>query len=312
MIAIRKTKKDIQIFDKRKLYKIPADGLFQIRKLYPHLRGRPIVMGYIGPRGSGKSVGGARMAVLDYMLLGKRVWSNMTIEFAYIKNNSATIKKTETLEKLNLVQLDQTYCDGLLFIEEINMELADAYRSQSNRNIGFSYILQQLRKRQLDICWNAQSENHVDTRLRFQTDIFVKCQDMKLIPGHKHCGTGELSLCKAYDYSGIVTGRVKTNGFIEPFREWTAWNKPWWNVYDSYKMQGIEDETDNGVSDEVEKICQEIRNYLLQTDKMKKPVYEIESKYNLVDKNIRTIVRNHLKNYNVWLDTGRHNYLLVA
>ena len=111
MIGIQKNKHEIRIVDNNKIYKIPISGkqpFFQIRKLYPHLRGRPVVIGFIGPRGSGKSVGGARMAIMDYMIIGKRVWSNMTIEFAHINNSQSMIRRTEPLEKLDLVQLDQT------------------------------------------------------------------------------------------------------------------------------------------------------------------------------------------------------------
>lgn len=313
MIYIIDTKKKFIIYDRNKIYNVPKHSLFQIKNEYPHLRGRPIVRGYIGPRGSGKSVNGSRATVVEYMIKNKRVWSNILLEFAHIKNGRISIKRSESLDKLDLIQLDQTFNDGLLFIEEINMEVADAYRAVSNKNLGFSYILQQLRKRQLDIIWNAQSENHVDTRLRFQTDIFVKCQDLKLIPGHKNVGTGELSICKAYDYSGIVTGNVNSKaGFIEPFREWTAWNKPWWNIYDTNKMQGIENEISQTDGD-ILLVCEEIAKFVKNNDK-KVGCNIVDSKFNLTNKLYRKQIRDLLKNpeYNIWLDAYSRYYLAVA
>ena len=52
---------------------------FLLREMYPNLKGRAIVVGFIGPRGSGKSTGAARTLVLEYLLKRRNEWSNMPV-----------------------------------------------------------------------------------------------------------------------------------------------------------------------------------------------------------------------------------------
>jgi hypothetical protein len=169
------------------------------------------------------------------------------------------------LEKIDLVQLDTVFQKGLLVIDEVNMAMADALRSMSNESLMFSNILQQLRKRQLNVIWTAQSEMHVTNRLRFQSDIFIVCQDLSLMDGHRNCGRGELSYWKCHDYSGIVVGEGPLEGKDKwrPFWEGTVFNKPWWNSFDTHQMQGLDDEmhgtpSKTPVKDEKLKQAQEI------------------------------------------------------
>lgn len=234
-----------------KKYVINPSSVFRLRKRYKHLKNRQLVVGFIGPRGSGKSVGTARMAILDYLLEGKRVWSNMDICCRLICSDNQYIElKAEPWHKLDIVGLDELYANGCLVVEEANMTMMEARRAMRNENLRFSYVLQQLRKRKMNLIWNAQSEMHVDDRLRWQTDVFVKCMDVSLMPKHHNVGVGELTLCKYYDYSGMVTGRQDDNArFLEPFRSFIVANKPWWNSFNTYELQLLDDENDTRESE---------------------------------------------------------------
>jgi hypothetical protein len=223
-------------------YLLPLSNFFRIRKKYPHLRNRPLVIGFIGPRGSGKSVNTARMSILDYMMEGKQVWANMEIGCQLGLNGHHHIIQADNWDKIDIIGLENIYDNGCIVIEEANMTMMEARRAMRDENIRFSYVLQQLRKRKMNIIWNAQSENHVDDRMRYQTDIFVKCADVSLLPGHRNVGVGELTLCKYYDYSGVVTGDIKSRkGFIEPFFECIVANKPWWNSFNTWQLQMPDD-----------------------------------------------------------------------
>jgi len=88
---------------------------------YRNLRKRSLIIGFIGPRGSGKSVGGNRTVIIDYMLRGKKVWSNMDIGFDLISGGNIIPIRSIPLEKLELVELDKVYSDGVIYIDEVNM-----------------------------------------------------------------------------------------------------------------------------------------------------------------------------------------------
>lgn len=265
MILIEFQNNNMIVLDREtnKSYVLPFNSVFKLRNKFPHLRKRPIVVGFVGPRGSGKSVGTSRMVILDHLLEGKKAWSNMDIS-CYVKNNGHSGElHTKDWQKLELAELDTIYEDGCLIIEEANMTMMEARRAMREENLKFSYILQQLRKRKLDLIWNAQSEMHVDPRLRFQTDIFIKCTDVSLLPKHHNVGVGELTLCKYYDFSGIVTGQISVNrGFIEPFWQGVFANKPWWNSFSTWQLQGMEEETEEEVNPFIE-ITDEIERYIL-------------------------------------------------
>jgi hypothetical protein len=192
------------------------------------------VIGFVGPRGSGKSVGAARTVILDYMLRSKTVWSNMEIGFNRIYNGNSIPAVSRSLDRLSLGELDEVYSKGIIYVDEVNL-MMEARRSMSQGNLMFSYILQQLRKRQLTIIWSAQSEQHCDDRLRFQTDIIISCSDVSIT--RPNCEIGALSIWKAYDFSGIVKGTTHRSTKDMLFYEGVESNKPFWNTYSTWEIQ---------------------------------------------------------------------------
>lgn len=234
MVKIQIIKKEIKVNDNGRCYVIKNPYSIRNNRTLLH---KSLVIGFIGLRGSGKSVGATRMLILDYMLRGYRVWSNMPIEFTQIVNGKEILRKSDDIEKIKMLSLDEDYKDGVIFFDEANIEFFEAYRSMSKDNLSGSYMMQQLRHRGLSAIWTAQHETHVDTRLRFQTDIFIKCADISMMPEHNHCTPGAYSAWDLIDSSG-VTGQSTTNkGIVQPFRKLTIWNQPWWNCYDTRTMQ---------------------------------------------------------------------------
>ena len=234
MIDLLPTKNGIYIQDGEKMYCFRRPW-FSFSN-YRNLRGRSLVLGFVGPRGSGKSVGAARTVILEHMLRGKKVWSNMEIGFNLINNGTSRIVKSIPLDRLTMEELDKVYTDGIIYCDEVNL-MMEARRSMSQENLMFSYILQQLRKRRLTIIWSAQSEQHCDDRLRFQSDIIISCADISIT--NPKCGIGELSKWMAYDFSGIVKGKSHHNTKDMLFYEGVESNKPFWNSYNTWEIQDV-------------------------------------------------------------------------
>jgi len=247
---------------------------------YRNLRGRSLVIGFVGPRGSGKSVGGARTVILDYMLKGKTIWSNMEIGFNRIYNGSSIPMVSQPLDRLSMEELDIVYSNGIIYVDEVNL-MMEARRSMSQENLMFSYILQQLRKRRLTIIWSAQSEMHCDDRLRFQTDIIISCSDISI--NNPNCEIGALSAWKAYDFSGIVKGKSHRNIKDMVFYEGVESNKPFWNKYSTWEIQ---DATIASRQDEkqleAERIAAEIETEM-RSDGLRRAIRELWKKYDVLD-----------------------------
>lgn len=261
MIDLIPNKKGIFIRDGTNTYCV-RPPCFSLRN-YRNLKERSLIVGFVGARGSGKSVGAARTVILDFMLAGKTVWSNMEIGFNLQRNGQKAPIVSRPLDKLGLVELDKVYSDGLIYVDEVNL-LAEARRAMSQENLMFSYVLQQLRHRRLNIIWSAQSELHCDDRLRFQTDIFIMCEDVSI--KKQNCGIGELSLWKAHDFSGVIKGKTPRNSDDALFYQGVQWNKPWWNTYSTWKMQelgaGTKEPKEDPLSIEAHRIASEIAEYM--------------------------------------------------
>lgn len=259
MIDLIPNKKGMFIRDGTNTYCV-RPPCFSLRN-YRNLKERSLIVGFVGARGSGKSVGATRTVIMDYMLAGKQVWSNMEIGFNLQKNGQKVPIVSKPLNKLSLVELDKVYSDGLIYVDEVNL-LAEARRAMSQENLMFSYILQQLRKRRLTIIWSAQSELHCEDRLRFQTDIFIMCEDVSI--KKQNCGIGELSLWKAHDFSGVIKGKTPRNSDDALFYQGVQWNKPWWNTYDTWQLQDIKTGVlkEDPLSIEAHRIASEIAEYM--------------------------------------------------
>ena len=159
--------------------------------LYHKYLDREAVMGVIGDRGGGKSASTAMWAFINFMMDGKTVWSNMEIKFGFmlrdeyveeatgglLKKGGFVFYRSEPLDKVSLLHLDETYRDGCLAIEEINVQYSNARRFMTNTNVDFNEVCQQLRKFNTSLAYNVIDEMFIDVQLRSLTDFFIKSYD---------------------------------------------------------------------------------------------------------------------------------------
>lgn len=214
-----------------------------------YLHDLSLVVAFIGPRGSGKSVGAAEYAILDYLLDGKPVWSNMNIELKVKYRDCEKIFRSMPLDKAALMDIndfESQFADGLILIDELNIEIGDARRSMSNTMLWFDFMLQEVRKRKMNICYTVQAEEWAGSRSRWQTDLYIACRDAAFIKGRPTKDTiGRHSRWRIYDMSGIMTGDIKySTGYdrnkVDWFTEMFIWNTPFWNTYNTTQIQAYE------------------------------------------------------------------------
>jgi len=166
-----------------------------IRRYYPTdypYQSRDWIIGLIGDRGSGKSIGGANIAVRDFGFMDEPMFSNMKIK-VNVKVDEPTARQIncepgiETYEASRITReeflaLDSRYDGGVIFLDEINIEYGESRRSSSNVNLGTDTVVQQLRKGQCGLIYTVINEMYVDPRIRENTDIFIRCCDVALNP----------------------------------------------------------------------------------------------------------------------------------
>lgn len=165
-------------------------------KLRPILRrwhlGRDVITGFVGDRGEGKSLGGGKLAFRDHMMWGEPCWSNMHIKVAVEVSNAEAeryglqggtiIYESQQLDSAALLRLDDMFQGGIIYIDEPNMEFAEARRSQTNTNLFYDRAGQQLRKMQSAHIYSVINEMWVDNRMRDLTDNFIRTRDVALDP----------------------------------------------------------------------------------------------------------------------------------
>jgi len=159
--------------------------------LRPHLDDKQLwafLCGFIGDRGGGKSGSEAAISIVDYMMSGRKVFSNMGVKCDILvdddmarsyglKSGGAVHYEAEPIDKDALLDLDERYRRSCLLIEEINVEYSNVRRAMSNTNIDFNQVAQQLRHFETSLLYNVINEMFVDPQLRSLTDVFVKTSD---------------------------------------------------------------------------------------------------------------------------------------
>lgn len=196
-------------------------------------------IGIIGPRGSCKSLSAAAISVMDGFVPGYKVVSNMGIRWGIKLGDYAVGYSSQDLDKAALLNFD---IESNLFIvtDEVNIEFSEARRSMTNRNLIFDKIIQQLRKRSLNVIYTVQHEMWIDNRLRWQTDIFIKCKDICLKPGGLHLpfDFGEFADWRIYDMTGIFGHGAYQDTGRPLVDECRFHGKQWWGTYDTNQIIG--------------------------------------------------------------------------
>jgi hypothetical protein len=218
---------------------------------HQHLN-REVIIGLVGLRGDGKSGSGAVIALLDYMMNGEPVWSNMAIgvritvedyrarQYGLHRGGTVTYRSKE-LDKEGLLRFDPQYNHGCYFIDEINMEFAEARRAMSNTNLYMDRVAQQLRKYQNSLIYTVINEMFVDSRIRELTDIFIRCEDTALsVEGlAQKKQTGIDFKWTIYPMSGYMLGRERSYYFTKkPLPPVYLHFEPWRGIYNDKLAQG--------------------------------------------------------------------------
>ena len=212
-----------------------------------HFSRMPIVLGFIGQRGAGKTVGAVGTAVLDWLLRSEPVWSNVDISVRVVYKELEHIFRSQPLDRLDLLDLTAGYKGGVVLVDEVNMEGAEATRSMAGANLQFANVLQQVRKRQLSVIWTCQGWHWIDNRLRWQSDWVINCRDAFLGGDYDSHAIGEKSAWRVYDLSGL-SGKFDAD--FEMSHRWlndyVVWegafrSKTFWDAYNTEQLQGQQD-----------------------------------------------------------------------
>ena len=211
-----------------------------------YLANLSLCVSLIGPRGSGKSVGATAIGVTDGLLAGRRVVSNLPLAVKVRYKDCSKVFESEDLDAVMMLSVndfDQNYGDCMMVVDEVNLALADSLRSTSNQALDFSYILQQMRHRNLNFIFTTQNEMWQTNRMRYQVDLYIACSDNAMRSGGKPKkeDIGRKSHWDLHDVSGLITGKVLHDDLrtfkVPPYKEVIAWNVPYWNCYSTDLMQ---------------------------------------------------------------------------
>lgn len=281
-----------------------------------HFNKLQLVLGLIGPRGSGKTVGMVAIGSLEWLLRGEQVWSNVPFAIKVTYGDCKRVYSSMPLEQLDLLDLAGGLRGGLAIVDEANMTFAEAGRAMSGANLDFGYAIQQLRKRGLSVIWTCQGWGWIDNRLRWQTDLVISCRDSFLTDSHSE-GIGARSKWIVSDLSSM-TGQfgsdyAESHRFISQFEVWRGefWNKPFWAAYDTDQLQGGEGYVQQyklakaGKTKQFEKQLvearqrpeQEIVAGLLEQGITEFYSSELWQKYGITDRRTQTIIGTLLKDY---------------
>lgn len=211
---------------------------------------RDWIIGLVGDRGSGKSLGGANIGIRDFAMSGEPLFSNMQIklnvnvddEFAYPFGlpGGVITYESQQIDKQAFLALDSRYEGGCLLFDEFNLEYGEARRSTANVNLMTDKAIQQLRKLQCGLIYTVINEMYVDNRIRDNTDVFIRCSDVALNAGNlvSRMRQGVLFEWMLYPMSSRLVGNDqvydKTHKAIGPIRMQL---KHMWGAIDTMERQ---------------------------------------------------------------------------
>lgn len=124
-----------------------------------------MIIGFIGQRGSGKTLTMVRFAYEKY-LEGYKIYSNINLNFPH---------ETYTVDDLlDYAENGKYFGQTIFIIDEVHI-LFDSRSAGKKRNRIFSYFLNQSSKNALDVYYTTQFSRQVELRLRLNTEIVIQC-----------------------------------------------------------------------------------------------------------------------------------------
>lgn len=228
------------------LERIIAENIAPLFRLH-HLN-RDVIIGFIGERGGGKSLGAAAVAAFDYGIEGDTLRSNMQIAWDIeVSEEQAALYgiepgnvhyESEELSKHKFLNFYPDYFGSVFVVDEINLWLADARRAMAQQNLLADDVAQQLRKWQSPLFYTCIHEMFVDSRIRDMTDMFIKTEDSALtLEGLRRKQRQGINFhWRLYPMTKKFTGSTyaETHHAIGPIN---VNGKNLWDIIDTYQKQ---------------------------------------------------------------------------
>ena len=193
------------------------------------------IIGFFGPKGSGKTLAMTYFALKAMILYKFKCWASpgYAIKFQTGKDGDRQTYESEPLDMGKFYSMDQEITRGLVCIDELPV-FAESRASNRLQNRLIDYTLMQVRKRRLNFFYTSQNPEWVDKRIRWSTDIGIFCEDLSRImsKGEKR---GELIRLYMMDWSGQWTGRpYERTGKV--IKKDVRYANKIWPVYDSWEV----------------------------------------------------------------------------
>jgi hypothetical protein len=221
--------------------------------------GADVATGVVGDRGTGKSVSAATIATKDHMMVGEPCWSNLAIrgvleitddveillreyeEFTgLLIERKPVIYQSQPLDMVLFLSEHPPYHRGVVLIDEINITLADAWRSMTNQALAASDSMQQLRKVQSALLFTCISEMAVPNRIRDGADVYIQTRDMAFINESSYYGQqqGMDYEWKVFPMTGKLAGYANTYAELgRPYQVMRMHGRSSWGLIDTYARQ---------------------------------------------------------------------------
>ena len=232
------------------------------RKIIDKCTGRILVLphlnpdwkiGFIGEPGDCKTITATKLTIRDFMLHGVPCFSNMHIKVTVtISENNPFLKKwglpggevvyeTQEFDKYALFRFDERYRGSAIFIDEINLEMAEARRSSSNLNLNTNKVGQELRHLEAALIFTVINEMWVDGRIRELTNVFFRTQDTALDAENlaRKKVPGEVARLMMYPMSRKINGQTYYQN-QQAYGPYYLYVKDMWSAYDTLEIQASE------------------------------------------------------------------------
>lgn len=207
-------------------------------------------IGFVGDPGDCKSITGTKLFIRDFMLHGVKCYSNMAIKVTvripdsnyycqkYGIPGGEVVYQTLEFDKYALFRFDERYRKSAIFVDEMNLEMAEARRSSSNLNLNTNKVGQELRHLEAALIYTVINEYWVDSRIRDLTDVFIRTQDTALDAENLEMRKtpGEVARLMLYAMSRKLNGTTfnKTNEGYGPFYVHV---RDMWEAYFTHQIQ---------------------------------------------------------------------------
>lgn len=213
-----------------------------------HLENISTVLGLIGHRGSCKTASAVYMMIFDYQIRDKSVYSNVEIAVKVRYKDCEKEYHSKPWTGTDMLALEGDTRGGVVFVDEINLSAASSQKRMSNANYEWNNELQQLRKKQLNVIWTAQSWKTVDDLTRWQSDWVIETQDCFNDHSYKAKCPGDKAKWSIFELSGL-SGQFDLAYELE--HRWLmhykigetmmVWLRPIaWYAYDTYQAQSAD------------------------------------------------------------------------